>query len=149
MRPIATVAAVLVLLGSSSLAALAADDGRAIETAVGTDGGTIVYDDTIQEPDNPTIIYVGGDSNTMVTQPNLSLVPSTGDGIFTVSAPSISVPVSGDGVIGLVDPATGPSCAAYPTWYDAQLALESSTDPLLIAALDPDADGIACEDVMQ
>ena len=41
-----------------------------------------------------------------------------------------------------------PACADYPTWYDAQLALESSTDEHVIGSLDPDGDTIACEDVM-
>jgi hypothetical protein len=40
------------------------------------------------------------------------------------------------------------TCADYPTWYDAQLALESSVDPALIASLDPDGNTIACEEVM-
>lgn len=39
-------------------------------------------------------------------------------------------------------------CADFPTWYDAQLALESSVDPAVIDALDPDGDTIACEDLM-
>ena len=39
-------------------------------------------------------------------------------------------------------------CADYPTWYDAQLTLESSVDPAVIGALDPDGDTIACEEVM-
>lgn len=44
-------------------------------------------------------------------------------------------------------PAAG-GCGDYPTWYDAQLALESSVDPALSAALDPDGDAIACEELM-
>jgi hypothetical protein len=40
------------------------------------------------------------------------------------------------------------TCADYPTWYDAQLALESSVDPDLMASLDPDGNTIACEEVM-
>lgn len=40
------------------------------------------------------------------------------------------------------------TCGDFPTWYDAQLTLESATDPLLIESLDPDMDTIACEDVM-
>ena len=40
------------------------------------------------------------------------------------------------------------TCADYPTWYDAQLALESSVDPALTASLDPDGNTIACEEVM-
>jgi hypothetical protein len=40
------------------------------------------------------------------------------------------------------------TCADYPTWYDAQIALESSVDPALISSLDPDGNAIACEDIM-
>jgi hypothetical protein len=45
-------------------------------------------------------------------------------------------------------PAAIPACGDYPTWYDAQLALESSVDEATIASLDPDSDAIACEEVM-
>lgn len=41
-----------------------------------------------------------------------------------------------------------PSCADYPSWYDAQLALESTGDAALISSLDPDGNGIACEETM-
>jgi hypothetical protein len=40
------------------------------------------------------------------------------------------------------------ACTDYPTWYDAQLALESSVDPAQMAALDPDGNTIACEEEM-
>ena len=40
------------------------------------------------------------------------------------------------------------TCANYPTWYDAQIALESSVDPAVISSLDPDGNAIACEDIM-
>jgi hypothetical protein len=40
------------------------------------------------------------------------------------------------------------ACTDYPTWYDAQLALESSVNEVEIATLDPDGDAIACEEVM-
>lgn len=42
-------------------------------------------------------------------------------------------------------PAPGPACG-YPSWYDAQLALEA--DASLAPMLDPDGDGIACEEAM-
>ena len=51
----------------------------------------------------------------------------------------------------LAAPATeGSSCAGYPSWYDAQIAYEEAggTSSGLVGALDPDADGIACEDSM-
>jgi hypothetical protein len=40
------------------------------------------------------------------------------------------------------------TCADFPTWYDAQLALESSIDPNQQVELDPDGDTIACEEYM-
>lgn len=40
------------------------------------------------------------------------------------------------------------TCGDFPTWYDSQLALESSVDPALNASLDPDGDAIACEEEM-
>ena len=42
-------------------------------------------------------------------------------------------------------PPPGPACG-YPTWYDAQLALEA--DASLASTLDADNDGIACEEAM-
>lgn len=46
------------------------------------------------------------------------------------------------------DPASVPQCGDYPTWYDAQLALESAVEAAVIDSLDPDGDTIACEAVM-
>jgi hypothetical protein len=59
------------------------------------------------------------------------------------SAPATDAATSSD-----ADAAPVATCADYPTWYDAQLALESSVDPALIASLDPDGNTIACEEVM-
>jgi hypothetical protein len=43
-------------------------------------------------------------------------------------------------------------CDSYTSWYDAQVAYESaggtSAAPELVNSLDPDYDGIACEDAM-
>lgn len=45
-----------------------------------------------------------------------------------------------------------PACDWYGSWYDAQVAYENagmtSADPALVASLDPDYDGIACEEGM-
>ncbi|MFN8590714.1 MAG: hypothetical protein U0031_04560 [Thermomicrobiales bacterium] len=46
------------------------------------------------------------------------------------------------------DPASVPTCGDYPTWYDAQLALEAAVDDATRASLDPDGNTIACEEVM-
>lgn len=44
------------------------------------------------------------------------------------------------------------SCSSYGSWYDAQVAYEAAgataADPAMVQALDPDYDGIACEDGM-
>ena len=44
------------------------------------------------------------------------------------------------------------ACGDFPSWYDAQLAYEDAgglaADPALVAAVDPDYDGIACEEAM-
>jgi hypothetical protein len=49
-------------------------------------------------------------------------------------------PISSDQAI----PAPG-GCVAYATWLDAQTAFEAGLD----ASIDPDGDGIACEDMME
>jgi len=79
------------------------------------------------------------------------------DGTYHVSdtAPP-EVSVSGD--TGVLSPApdaaatTTPTCDDYASWYDAQLAYEAAgrtdADPSLVSSLDPDSDGIACEDGM-
>jgi hypothetical protein len=44
------------------------------------------------------------------------------------------------------------NCDSYASWYDAQVAYETAgmttADPAIVAALDPDYDGIACEEEM-
>jgi len=44
------------------------------------------------------------------------------------------------------------SCEAYGDWYDAQVAYENAgatqADPAMVQAMDPDYDGIACEEGM-
>ena len=56
-----------------------------------------------------------------------------------------------------MEPATPPAsevagCDSYANWYDAQVAYEAegptTADPAVVAALDPDYDGIACEEGM-
>jgi hypothetical protein len=178
---LAAVALGVALLGPGASAALAqGKDGDSQETAVavGVDGGLVTTGEANMAPDQPTTVSVGGDSNLGVAQPDLGRVPAgNSDGVFSVSAPSISGPVfnSGGTVTGersssVVAPTVEegidasavqsgdesvaaseeeavyvPGCADYPTWYDAQIALEEATDAALVEALDPDYNGIACE----
>ncbi|MFT4038310.1 MAG: hypothetical protein QM692_09040 [Thermomicrobiales bacterium] len=60
------------------------------------------------------------------------------------NAPAAAPDATGDGQSA---PAVQ-TCADFPTWYDAQLALESSVDPTQQRELDPDGDTIACEEYM-
>lgn len=83
------------------------------------------------------------------------------DGTYSVSeiAPP-NVSVSGDtDVIEIIPaaPAAAPEatvagCSSYLSWYDAQVAYEAAgmtdADPAMVQALDPDYDGIACEELM-
>jgi hypothetical protein len=82
------------------------------------------------------------------------------DGTYSVvdTAPS-NVTVAGDTEV-LAPPAapaaapatTVAGCDSYASWYDAQVAYEAAgitaADPAIVAALDPDYDGIACEEGM-
>ena len=93
-----------------------------------------------------------------VTRPGASILGP--DGNYTVSdvAPS-NVTVAGDTEV-LAPPAapaaapvsTVAGCGSYGSWYDAQVAYEAAgmtaADPAIVAALDPDYDGIACEEGM-
>ncbi len=82
------------------------------------------------------------------------------DGTYSVvdTAPS-SVTIAGDTEV-LAPPAAPASapvstvagCDSYASWYDAQVAYEAAgitaADPAIVTALDPDYDGIACEEGM-
>jgi hypothetical protein len=81
------------------------------------------------------------------------------DGTYSVvdTAPS-NVTVAGDTEVlappaaPAAVPATVAGCDSYASWYDAQVAYEAAgitaADPEVVAALDPDYDGIACEEGM-
>jgi hypothetical protein len=63
------------------------------------------------------------------------------------AAPADSAPVASDSVA-----ADGGFCSQYATWYDAQVAYENlgatAADPALVQEVDPNYDGIACEEMM-
>jgi len=85
-------------------------------------------------------------------------VGSSGTYSAVDTAPS-SVTIAGDTEV--LAPPAGPAaapanaiagCDSYASWYDAQVAYEAAgmttADPAVVAALDPDYDGIACEQGM-
>jgi len=62
------------------------------------------------------------------------------------AAPADSAPVADDTAVA------GGFCSQYATWYDAQVAYENlgatAADPALVQEVDPNYDGIACEEMM-
>ena len=93
-----------------------------------------------------------------VTRPGASILGPDGAYSVTDNAPSTAT-ISGDTEVLAppAAPATAPTttvagCDSYGSWYDAQIAYESagmtSADPAVVSALDPDYDGIACEEWM-
>ena len=63
------------------------------------------------------------------------------------AAPTDSAPATSDAVA-----TDGGFCSQYATWYDAQIAYENlgatAADPALVQEVDPNYDGIACEEMM-
>jgi len=93
-----------------------------------------------------------------VTRPGASILGPDGSYSVTDNAPSTAT-VSGDTEVLAppAAPASAPTtsvagCDSYGGWYDAQIAYEAAgmtaADPAVVAALDPDYDGIACEEGM-
>lgn len=94
-----------------------------------------------------------------ITPPGPALVTAPGSGQPGTSSVSMAPGTQTTGIAregrnaarapeAVPDPAAASACGNYPTWYDAQLALESSVDEATLAALDPDGDAIACEELM-
>ena len=86
---------------------------------------------------------------TTLTTANLASTEGTATENVPVdaAAPTESAPVATDTVA-----ASGGFCSQYPTWYDAQIAYENlgatAADPALVQEVDPNYDGIACEELM-
>jgi hypothetical protein len=86
---------------------------------------------------------------TTLTTTNLASTEGTATENIPVDAvaPTESAPVATDTAA-----ASGGFCSQYPTWYDAQIAYENlgatAADPALVQEVDPNYDGIACEELM-
>jgi hypothetical protein len=86
---------------------------------------------------------------TTLTTTNLASTDGTATENVPVdaAAPTESAPVATDTAA-----ATGGFCSQYATWYDAQIAYENlgatAADPALVQEVDPNYDGIACEEIM-
>jgi hypothetical protein len=135
-------------------------DGR--EVARGDDADSISYT-IVENPDS-------GDATTEVAPaaPDLSRVPVMADSDETTMVPPSGEPASAPmdgappaGVAGDVTTADAAgeaaspvaACADFAAWYDAQVFYESmggtAASSELITSLDPDADGFACEELVE
>jgi hypothetical protein len=106
-------------------------------------GGASAAPGTVTRPGGTT---TQGPSGSNVVSDAPSNVTITGD-------TDVIVPLDESSNADLApDPGTGNSCGAYGNWYDAQIAYENAgataADPAMVQAMDPDYDGIACEEGM-
>lgn len=138
-----------------------------VEVVRGEDGDTITYT-SVDNPESSSGDATIADPAMLPTPPDLSRVPvEATDEETTVAPPSgepASAPVESALTEGVAGDATmsGPEgaatplvagCADFPSWYDAQIYYESvggaGATPELVSSLDPDVDGVACEEIMQ
>jgi hypothetical protein len=87
------------------------------------------------------------DATTMTTADLASTEGTATDDVpVDAAAPADTAPVATDTA------AAGGFCSQYATWYDAQIAYENlgatAADPALVQEVDPNYDGIACEEIM-
>ena len=122
-----------------------AEDGKPASEAPATttQGPTVPIGANLAPPTGivpPALTTVGPRGTGQSGSSNVSMAPGTltsgvaREGTNAVRAPEAAPPVS--------------ACTDFPTWYDAQLTLESSVDVAVLNSLDPDGDTIACEEVM-
>ncbi len=122
-----------------------AEDGKPASEAPAntTQGPTVPIGANLAPPTGivpPALTTVGPRGTGQSGSSSVSMAPGTltsgvaREGANAVRAPEAAPPVA--------------ACTDFPTWYDAQLALESSVDVAVLNSLDPDGDTIACEEVM-
>jgi hypothetical protein len=142
---------------------------------MGATGSGLAQDmpEAIAQETTETLTATDGDASTLgsgnasaapglvtrgVGSPGMALLGPDGTYSVVDTAPS-SVTIAGDTEV-LAPPAapaaapvsTVAGCDSYASWYDAQVAYEAAgmtaADPGVVTALDPDYDGIACEEGM-
>lgn len=78
--------------------------------------------------------------------------PAPADGTTTTTAETATSPGDTSTTGDTTTAAPVSACGGYGTWYDAQVAYESAGglggDPSLVQAVDADADGVACEELI-
>jgi hypothetical protein len=103
-------------------------------------------------PIQPVLLPVpAAPDNTTVTTTNLANT----EGVTTENIPVETLVPEETAPVPVADETTTAAtgfCTQYGSWYDAQIAYENlgatAADPALVAEVDPDFDGIACEGVM-
>jgi hypothetical protein len=97
----------------------------------------------------PVMLAPAAPGTTTATTTNLASTEGTATENVPVdaAAPADTAPVTTDTVT-----ADGGFCSQYATWYDAQIAYENlgatAADPAVVQEVDPNYDGIACEEMM-
>jgi hypothetical protein len=125
------------------------------EHMTATDGDASALGDGSASAAPGTVIRDGGSGTAMlgpdgtyrvseIAPPSVNVAGDT-----DVLAPPVAAPAPGDDTAA---PNAAYSCDNYGSWYDAQVAYEAAgitaADPAMVSALDPDYDGIACEEGM-
>ncbi|HEU5433783.1 MAG TPA: hypothetical protein VFU81_19090 [Thermomicrobiales bacterium] len=125
--------------------------------ATTSDPNAVPADDSAGVPIDQTGA-VPADDSAGVPVDGSSAAPADGNGA-TPADESSAVPADDSAGVPIDDTTTTDasapawSCANYGSWYDAQNAYEAAGgvdgDPAMVDALDPDANGIACEAMME
>lgn len=124
-----------------------ANAGSAAESASGTDGNIATTSGRL--PSNLPGLNLMPSPDAVAPGP-----PPIADTPVSTPAPAVvgtnAIATESEGSINLGGTSTagvgGASACGYATWFDAQMAMEK--DPSLAATLDPDGNGIACEEAM-
>lgn len=108
--------------------------GNTDNTTSSSNSGSVTTDSATTEP-------------AMLTGPETA--PVTDQAVDPAAAPVTTAPIEA----AAVDPAqAGMGCANYPDWLSAQTAYENAggtaADPAFVNSLDPNWDGVVCEEMM-
>ena len=106
-------------------------------------GGASASPGTVTRPGGATTLAPNGSSVVSDAPSNVTITGDT----------DVIAPLGESSNANLApDASAAYSCGAYGDWYDAQVAYENAgataADPAMVQAMDPDYDGIACEEGM-
>ncbi len=139
-EPIAAPAESVAPLAQGTTENLTATDGNA---AARGPGSASASPGSVTRGSSSGMSLLGPDGTYSVTEVAPPNVTVAGDTEVLSPAPVVADNTSVSTVAG---------CESYASWYDAQVAYEAagmtSADPAIVSALDPDYDGIVCEEGM-